>query len=61
MYSANFRHGPKDNSAYGNQKQAYKPIKNKYIQNLERKKDVLKNLVIMDIKSGKLKYYPSQI
>jgi hypothetical protein len=51
MYSSNIRPGFKDKGNYGNQKQTYKPIKNKYIQNLEKKNDQTKNLV--DIKIGK--------
>jgi hypothetical protein len=51
MYSSNIRPGFKDKGNYGNQKQAYKPIKNKYIQNLEKKNDQTKNQV--DIKIGK--------
>ena len=43
MYSTNLRSG--------GQKQAYKPIKNKYIQKLEKKKEINKNLI--DLKSGK--------
>jgi hypothetical protein len=50
MYSSNIRTGLKDKGSYGNQKVAYKPIKNKYIQNLEKKTDQTKN--VTDIKSG---------
>ena len=51
MYSSNIRPGFKDKGNYGNQKVAYRPIKNKYIQNLEKKNDQAKNSA--ELKLGK--------